>query len=467
MRIPRLAVRSARAIVRHSGLHVGTATADTATVVAVFVFLLFALPAKVVMSRLPLSISAASIVALGLGALWLCAQMTTTLGAAKGRSPVRTALLLHGFVLLLSFSATSAAYLPSDERSLGDHAMITVFCLICLGLATCDGVLTRERTYFLLRAIVGAACIVATVAALQYVFAFDPTPWLKPPGMRFTEEDVIIISRSGTPRVSGTTAHPIELGVFCAMVLPLALHLTSVGTGTRGRSLLTWAPVGLLGAALMFSVSRSAIVALATVAVVLAAGWSTARRARMLAGGLGFLAVVWMVTPSIPRTLISLFLAGGNDGSVQWRTHDYATARRLISEHLLLGRGLGTWYPPKHEIFDNQYLSTLVGTGVLGLLALLGVFVAAVYATLRVIVLASRCSDVLPTAERDRDLALSVLASIMVMFPTFATFDFMAFAKVASLAFLLAGLAGAFLRIVARETAELAVDRLSRAATTT
>lgn len=440
-------------------------SADTATIVAIFVFLLFILPAKVVVSRLPLSISSASIVALGLGALWLCTQLTTTLGAAKGRSPVRTTMLVHGFVLLLSFWAMSVAYLPSDERSLGDHAMVTAFALICLGLAVVDGVPSRERIYFLLRVVVGCACFVAVVGILQYVFRYDPTPLLKPPGMHFTAEDVTVISRSGIPRVSGTTAHPIEFGVFCAMVLPLAMHLTTFAPGTRPWQALQWVPVGLLAAGLMFSVSRSAIVALVTVGVVLVAGWPAERRIRMLKLGVGFLIVVYLLTPSILRTLRDLFLSVGNDGSVAWRTHDYATARQLISEHVLLGRGIGTWYPPKHEIFDNQYLATLVGTGALGLLALVSIFVAAVYASYRVLVLSARAPVRLPTATQDRDLALALMASTMVVFPTFATFDFMAFAKVASLAFLVAGLAGALLRVVARESAELEKGEVSRAGT--
>jgi O-antigen ligase len=443
----------------------GVRSADAATLVAIFVALLFLLPAKLVMSRLPLSISAATIVALGLGTFWMCTQLTTTLGAAKGRSPVRTALLAHGFALLLSFWGMSVAYLPSDERALGDHAMITAFALIFVALVVCDGVVTRERLYFLIRVIVGCACFVALVGILQYLFKFDLTPHLKPPLMRFTAEDPVVLTRGGLPRVSGTTAHPIEYGVFCAMVLPLALHLTTFGPDTRASRALRWAAVVLLGTGLMFSVSRSAIVALLCVATVLAVGWSPERRVRMLTAGAGFLVAVGVFTPSILRTLFNLFRGAGNDGSVEWRTHDYATARQLISEHLLLGRGIGTWYPPKHEIFDNQYLLTLVGGGVIGLVALLSIFVAGVYAAFRVIRLSSGSAPRIPLARRDRDLALSVMASLTVVFPSFATFDFMGFAKVASLAFLLAGLAGALLRVVLREAGELSGYGVSAAGT--
>lgn len=439
--------------------------ADMATVVAVFVCLLFLLPARLVMSRLPLSISSATLVALALGVFWMCAQMTTTLGAAKGSSPVRTMFLAYGFALLLSFWSMSVAYLPSDERSLGDHAMITAFALIFVGLAVCDGITTRERVYFLVRVIVACGCFVSFVGILQYLFLFDLTPYLKPPLMRFTAEDPLVLSRAGIPRVSGTAAHPIEFGVFCAMVLPLALHLTSLGTGSRAVRAARWTAVALLATGLMFSVSRSAIVALVCVVLVMAIGWTPERRVRMLSMAACFIGGIAVFMPSIVRTLFNLFAGAGNDGSVQWRTHDYATARRLISEHLLLGRGMGTWYPPKHEIFDNQYLATLVGSGVIGLAALLGIFVAAAWAAFCVVRLSHEEGGPSPCQARDRDLALALMASVMVVFPTFATFDFMAFAKVASLAVILAGLAGALLRIVARDTDGADADEISPAAT--
>ena len=59
----------------------------------------------------------------------------------------------------------------------------------------------------------------------------------------------------------------------------------------------------------------------------------------------------------------------------------------------------------------------------------------------------------LDLASTDRDLALSVAASLAVVFPTFATFDFTAFPKVTTLTFVLVGFAGALLRVVNAEVA--------------
>jgi O-antigen ligase len=428
-------------------------SADATTILAFFVALQFILPSRLVMNGLPLSLSAASLVALALGALWACTQMTTTLGAAKGRSPVRTMLFAYCVVLLASYANSAFGYLDSDERSIGDHTMVSVFALIFVGLAVCDGVRSRDRLYFLLHVIVVCCSVVAAIGILQYLFSFDLTPLLRAPGMHFSSFDNSVGSRDGLTRAAGTTANPLEFGVFCAMVLPLAIHTAFRASVRNGRARLWWTCVILIGGGLMFSVSRSAIVGLSAAAIALFIGWSVRRRVWMMVAGVGFLVVIKVLSPGLLHTFRSLFQNADQDTSVQWRTHDYATAKELISQHLWLGRGTGTWYAPKHEVFDNQYLLTLVDSGVLGLVAFVGIFLAGVYAAVKVRVLWSSTPSGGSTASLDRDLALSLIASLLVIFPTFATFDFAAFPDVSATAFLLAGMSGALLRVVRAEMA--------------
>lgn len=426
-------------------------SADAATILAIFVALQFLLPPRLAFNVLPLSLSAASLVALGLGLLWMCTQLTTTLGAAKGRTPVRTALFLYCCVLLASYASSALRHLPGDERANSDHAMVGALALIAVALVVCDGIGSRSRLYFLLRVIVVCASGVAVVGILQYLFGFDLTPWLRPPGMHFTSIEPVVLERWGMRRVSGTTVHPIEFGVFCAMTLPVAIHLASSSSHNEKRSKLWWGCVGLIAVGLMFSVSRSAILAVGAVGIVLFAGWAADRRLRMLAVVAGFLVFIQVVSPGLLRTFVNLFRNAGSDSSVSWRTHDYETAQELISSHLVLGRGLGSWYAPKHVVFDNQYLLTLVETGVLGLTAILAMIAAAIYSAMRVMWLCHLFAGRLPTAAADRDLALSLVASLTAMLPSYATFDFAACATVSSLSVLLIGACGALIRITGRE----------------
>jgi len=445
--------RSSAAPLRDDFLPGPPRSADATTILAIYVALQFVLPSKLVLNVLPLDLSAASLVALGLGTLWVCTQLTTTLGAAKGRSPVRTMVFAYSFALLASYAHAAFGYLPPDERHFGDHGMVIAFALIFVVLAVCDGVRSRDRLYFLLRAIVVCGSAVALVGIVQFLFHYDPVPHLRPPGMHFTAFNSSILGREGLSRAAGTTAHPIEFGVFCAMVLPLAIHIAFQATQSGRRRNFWWTCVGLIGGGLMFSVSRSAILGLTAAGLVLFVGWPARRRVWMAVASLGFLVVIKIASPGLLGTFLSLFQNAGQDDSVQWRTHDYATAKELISQHLWLGRGIGTWYAPKHEVFDNQYLLTLVDSGVIGLVTLLGIFIAAIYAAFRVRLLCLGLPDAGATVGSDRDLALSLAASLFVIFPAFATFDFEAFPTVSSLAFLLAGICGAQLRMVSAEAA--------------
>lgn len=435
-------------------------TADATTILAFFVVLQLVLPSRLVMNGLPLSLSAASLVALGLGALWLCTQMTTTLGAAKGRSPVRTMLFAYPCVLLASYANSSFGYLDADERQIGDHTMVTVLALVFVGLALCDGVRSRDRLYFLLRVIVVSGTVVATIGILQFFVGIDLTPLLRAPGMHFSSFDSSVQGRDGLSRAAGTTSNPLEFGVFCAMLLPLAIHIAFRATTTGGRARFWWACAGLVGTGLMFSVSRSAIVGLTAAGIVLFIGWPKQRRVWMAAAGFGFLVLIKFLSPGLLGTFLSLFQNAKSDDSVQWRTHDYATAEQLISQHLWLGRGLGTWYAPKHEVFDNQYLLTLVDSGVLGLVTFLGVFAAGIYAAVRVRLLCAKLPDQAEgsTPTTDRDLGLALAASLAVIFPTFATFDFAAFPTVSAMAMLMVGISGALLRIVTAEVTGAPAD---------
>ena len=439
--------------VHPTDLAVPRRSADAATILAIYVALQFVLPAKLVMNGLPLSLSAASIVALGIGTFWLCAQLTTTLGAAKGTSPVRTMMFAYACALLAAYANSSFGYLPPDERAIGDHAMVTVFVVIFVGLAVCDGVRSRQRLYFLLQAVVVCGTAVATIGILQFLVGLDLSAYMRPPGMHLSNMDASVLGRDGLRRVAATTGHPIEFGVFCAMVLPLAVHLAFSSRAHGRRPAFWWSCVGLIACGLMFSVSRSAILAAACVGLVLFVGWPARRRTWMIAASLGFLVVIKFVSPGLLGTFFNLFAYAGSDDSVKWRTHDYATAEQLISLHPWLGRGVGTWYAPKHEVFDNQYLLTLVDSGVVGLATFLGLVLAAIYATLRVGFLTHRFAGEVPTGSTDRDLALSIAAALLAILPTYATFDFTAFATVTSLAWLLLGTAGALLRIVSADVA--------------
>jgi O-antigen ligase len=164
-----------------------------------------------------------------------------------------------------------------------------------------------------------------------------------------------------------------------------------------------------------------------------------------------FLGVIKAMVPGLISTFYAMFANIGTDDSVQYRTHDYTTVAGEFAKHPILGRGLGTWYAPKHQVFDNQYLLSLVEVGVLGLVTFVGILLLAVYAALK-----ARSLSVTPLR---RDLGLTLAAMLVVPLIGCATFDLSAFHTVSSMTILTAGLSGAFLRITKAE--RLASEKVS------
>lgn len=436
-------LRPANEVAEPRGRRLRPPRADAATLLSCYVWVLLVIPPSMVLRGVPMSLGPASVVGLFLALFWMCAQLTSTLGAAKGPNVVRTALFVYAVALLATYGVATYGYLPPDELAMTDHAMVLAAVYLGVVLGMCDGVRGRDRLDFVLRSVVAAATVVAAVGALQFVLAIDLAPYLEQiPGLRGQFGYAFIEDRNALRRVGATTGHPIEFGVLCALTLPLAVHY-ALRAREEGRSGRWWLCVVLIGSGVPFSVSRSAIVGLAGAAIVLLIGWSGRRRSRALLIGGGMAAVLAVVYPGLARTIYGLFANIGTDSSTKYRVHDYELVAGQTGTQLWLGRGLGTWYAPKHQILDNQYLGTLIETGIIGVVAYLVVFGAAIYAALRA---RAMCTD-----PQHRDLGLSLAASLAVPLIGSATFDLLAFRSAAGLAFLLVGAAGAYLRIARSE----------------
>jgi O-antigen ligase len=412
--------------------------ADGATLACLFLLALMIIPARLVLRGISFSLTPANLVSLLAGLCWLCAQLTVTLGVAKGRTPVRTAVFVYVVAMLATYEYANSGYLPSDERHFTDHALVLIFALAGLALAVSDGVRGLERLDFLLKTLVVAGAIIGIIGACQFVLKLDLTEYLALPGLRYTSLDSAVLVRGTQNRVAATTGHPIEFGVVCSMVLPLAAHYGLQARDRAQPALRWWLCAGLIGMGLMFSVSRSAILALVAVGFVLFLGWSGRRRVQMLIVTVAFLVLMKLTAPGLVNTFYNLFANASSDSSISYRTHDYAVAAREIAKHFWLGRGSGTWYAPKHEVFDNQYILSTVETGVIGIAAIVAMFVCAIYSAAR--------ARYLSTDPGTRNLGLTLAACLMAPLVGAATFDLLSFATVTGVSFLLIGASGSLLR---------------------
>ena len=452
---------------------------DALGLLVAYVLLVLLLPSRLVLSGISFNITPALLLALGLGLWWGCAQLTSTLGAAKGRNPVRTAFFLFLLANIASYGYAAWGWLPGDELKSADRSLIYIVGVILAGIVVVDGIRSRETLDRLLLASVGATATVAVIGLLQFFANIDIAGFVSAqlPGLRPQTSLDFILRRSIFRRPAGTTGHPIEFGVLMAMVLPLALHFAFRASELalphrprrapgmtekpapgpewlRLRPLLArrWFYVLVIAMSTAVSVSRSAILGVMVAAFVLVPTWPRRRRLRALWVTLFFVVAMRAVVPGLIGTIFSLFRNLGGDPSVQGRTDDYANASKQIDAHPWLGRGFGTYLPERYGALDNQYLGSLVETGIIGVSTFALVMLTSVYTAA-----AARRVSTDPVL---RDQAACLMAATVVVMVGSITYDQLGFAMSTGLAFVLFGASGALYRLTkSAHTDRLPADR--------
>jgi hypothetical protein len=414
--------------------------ADGTTLLCVYSGVLFILPSHLVVAAIPLALAPSMLIGMGLGVLWFCAQMVNTLNMAKGRSLVRTSLFLFALGQLATYGYATFGYLPSDELNATDRSVITILAVVVVGIMACDSLRGLNRIDKLLRMLVYGCTFCAVIGLIQFFIGIDPTHYMVLPGLREVGDVETLLERSIFRRPSGTAGHPIEFGVVCAIAAPLAAHYAFRARDSGRRMWPWWLCLVAVAIGAMVSLSRSAILGLVAAALVLLPTWPAKRQLQSIIATILFTGVMRLFVPGLIGTLFSLFNNLSGDPSIQHRTEDYARADIQIAIHPWLGRGFGTYLPDKYGPLDNQYLGTLVETGILGLAALVFVLIAGAYAAVQV-----------RRATQDpvlRDLAQALLASLSVIMVADATYDAFGFIMATGICFMLVGICGALWRTI-------------------
>jgi O-antigen ligase len=251
--------------------------------------------------------------------------------------------------------------------------------------------------------------------------------------------------RGGRLRVYGPAQSPIALGAVLVMLLPIAIYLVKK-TGSR-----YWAGAAvliLMGA--LSSVSRTGVVML----IVLLIGYWRFRRDEVRKLWPLLLPLVLLVHFALPGTIGTLqgaFLPKGGIVAEQaagagtygsGRIADLGPGLHDAKQHIVFGQGFGTRLTDRSEervnapILDDQWLSTLLETGILGIVAWVWLFGRFYRRMMR----AARADD---TA---RGWLLGGLAGSMLAFGvSLALYDTFSFIQVTILAFFQLGFGAAVL----------------------
>lgn len=410
---------------------------DVTALVTLFLALQFLIPARLVISGLGSAGRPSNLIGLGLFLLVLASLLQPAAsGRSRLRQPVTWIVVVFAVAQLVTYAAGVDRGLPGGETRSADRWLLLIFAMVGVALAVAWEV-PRGRLLVLLRRLTGFAGAMALVGLIQGVTGFNPVQYVSLPGLTLNANIIGISSRGGLPRVAGTAAHYIELGVVSAMILPLAIHFL-VFARSRRQQLSSLLVCFLLLAGMAFSLSRSAILSFAVAMLVLLLGWSWRWRLQATLVGLLLGVVLFVASSRWVETMLLLFTGSGEDPSIQTRLQDYPIVLSYFVERPWLGRGAGTFGPDDYVLLDNQYLGAVASSGLVGLLALVLLYVGPVMVGLTI---RARADD-----DETRHLALALIAGMAVVTVASATFDSFAFTTFTGAMFVLVGSIGALHR---------------------
>ena len=407
---------------------------DGATVVTWFAILLYMVPTDRRIEALGGAGAPAYLVALVALLWWGWHHLQKP--AASGRQHlqwVRVAAFLFVGACLASYAKAALTALPPADISVADLGLVRVAALVGILLVANDAITSEERFMVLVRRLTLFAGLYATLGLLQFVTGMNIVDTWQFPGLSGSG-DTGIGARAGFVRSAATATHPLEYAVVLTMMLPFCL---TVAIRDRSRSaFLRWFPVAVITLSTVLSVTRSALLAMAAVYLVLLPSWPPkVRRAAGAALALGAVAV-YVAVPGMAGAILGMFST--NDPSVTSRTDSYDEAMQFFLVSPFVGRGFGTFLP-SYRILDNQYLLSAVEIGIVGVLALIAVVASAMAA--------AYFSRRVHAGEPMKAMGLALVASMLAGSLNFALFDAFAFPQACGTVFMVAGLCGAYANI--------------------
>ena len=429
---PRMAVNSLDAPPRRVG---------TVTLLTCYIVLLMAIPSTLVVGSFGAAGAPAALFAAVAFCWYLVARYHPWLGIDRGHQPVRVAAIGFGCAIVAAYVSANRHAMPAAQENGADRGLLLLAGWLGVLLLAADGIDQLERLRTILRRIVAGATAMAILGIVEFFTGVVFTKYLTIPGLSVHDQLTDLSSRDGFVRVIATAGQPLELAAVLAMSLPLAIHqarFASPGLGFR-----RWAQVALILGAIPMTVSRSGIAGLAVVGVVLIPTWTKRDRRRAYLMLLAAPVMVWLVKPSMLSSLTGLFSQLGTDQSSMSRTDAYTAAVPFIAHHPWLGQGFQTFFPQTYFFVDNQYLTSLIETGLIGLAALIALFAAGWCA--------ARGARLAAVDPQVRDLAQCLAASVAAGTLSFATFDALSFTIAPGICFLVLGCAGALWRLARAE----------------
>lgn len=407
---------------------------DAATVLSIYIFLLIVIPSDRGIVALGAAGSPAGLFSLGMLLWWVWHHLRGLRLKGRKTQPVRVALAVFGGCVLASYVASTQLALPYIDSNGATMNLLKIAGFAGVVLVANDGLRDRERFMVLLRRISWLGGLYALLGLVQFATDQNFVNLIDIPGLGSSGTGGVD-SRGGFVRPESTARHTLEYASVLTVVLPIALTLAM---HERSKSFAArWLPTTLLSLAAVLSVTRSALLGLAMVLLILVPTWEPkVRRIAFIIMAIGA-AGLYVVVPGLAGTILGMF--SGSDPSIDSRTSSYASIGGYLQISPWIGRGLGTM-SADYRIFDNQYIGLLLELGVIGLLAFLCMILVAATGAIFRKKTGDRLLDALGPA-----LGSALIAGALLS----AFFDSLHFPQAIGCLALLTGLCGAYWNVAA------------------
>ncbi len=416
---------------------------DVVGLVTAFIVLMVLIPANLTVQDLGAAGSPTTVVGMIALGWWILIKLGPGHDFSRGRHPIRIGMYIFGATIFLSYSAAFSREISPLEVSGASRGLLEMLGLMGIALLTADGVKDRKSLDILARRLVFWITILAILGVYQFFTKSTFSFYSSIPGFRVGSGGGLLI-RGGFARIQGTAESSIEFGLVVAAAFPIAIHYAM--QATRDKRLLRWVGVGIMGLAIPMSVSRTGFIGLAIGFIAMCVGFTARQR---LVGVLLLLLFAGVLSAGIPHLLGTVegsFLSASSDSSVIHREQDLNRSGDLLQGDLWFGRGIGTYIPseftpPRQPIasLDNQYLGSLIETGMVGLFGLILLLLIWLFSALGA---RRRAID-----ASTRELALALAAGSLIFAFGLYTFDVFGFTISSSMMFVLIGLTGTLWRL--------------------
>ncbi len=390
-------------------------------------------------------------------AIWILA-LTRTRGPGRLRlSPIHYAFAGFILIAILSLVDNAQTAVRLSELDLGVRKLALLISYFVLFVVVASSVRPRE-----VRPFMTFSCVLAVVMAVgviwEYRAGFNPFyEWTKTflpvqlPSELYTSDSI------GRKSVFGPTIHPLAPAMMMACTMPYALIRMYDNPNLRRK--IAWGAAAAIMIAAAVATQRKTSIVAPAVALLVVVAYRPRMLRQLVPAGLVLMVAVQMVTPGalsgvaeqlLPQRLFTV-------NTTLDRQSDYGAIRPDLIQHPLLGRGYETYDQKKYRILDNQYLTTAIGTGIVGILTYLSIFAA-------IFLIAHRVAR--DGATDRRGAVLAIAAATVAMVVGSALLDLFALPQLPYMICFFAGFAAILSREYASERKTAGVEPAERSAPT-